>query len=106
MAEGQTIDLSCQVEISFQLAHQNFTEIFLALPFANSIILGIPFFKKRKITILSPQNLFQFNDLTVQLNEIKPKSEPKRLLRQKKIPFFRNKNTTIMSNEHSILEYQ
>ena len=75
MAEGHTIDVNCQVEISFQLALQNFTEIFFALPFANSIILGIPFFKKRETTVLSAQNLLQLNDLTVQLNEIKPKKK-------------------------------
>ena len=75
MAAGQTIDLKCQVEISFQLAHQNFTEIFLVLPFANSIILGNPFFKKKhETTILSAQKLIQFNDLAVQVNEIKPKT--------------------------------
>ena len=104
MAGGQTIKVTCQVQICFKLAHRDFNENFLVLPSANSIILGNPFFKKHEINIFPAKNLIQFEDLTVQVNEIKPKNEPRRTIKPRKVPIYTTRKITIKPNEHSIIE--
>ena len=104
MAGGQTVNVQSQVHITFIMAHRQFSESFLVLPTANSIILGDPFFKRHDITINPAKNFLQFDDLTVQINEIKPYNEPRRIVRQKKIPIYTVKKTTLMPNQHTMLE--
>ena len=48
MAGGQTVNVQSQVQITFIMAHRQFSESFLVLPTANSIILGKPLFQKAR----------------------------------------------------------
>ena len=93
MAGGQTVAIETELTVEFRLANMTFTEPFLVLNSANSIILGNPFFKAHKIHIFPKYNLLKFPDVTLQSNEIKPLNKPRRINRVKKFPLTITKNT-------------
>ena len=51
MAGGQTVAIETEITVEFRLANLTFTEPFLVLNSANSIIRGNPFFKAHNIYI-------------------------------------------------------
>ena len=93
MAGGQQVSIETEVTLEFRLADMTFIESFLVLHAANSIILGNPFYKKHHIHVCPKYNLLHFKDMTLQINEIKPPNEPRRVNRVKKIPFAYDKTS-------------
>ena len=91
MAGGQLVPIETEVTIEFRLADMTFVESFLVLHAANSIILGNPFCAK--------YNLLHFLDLTLQINEIKPPNEHRRINRVKKFPLTLTKRQTIAPHQ-------
>ena len=77
LASGAPINISKAVKITFDITNHEFTDTFLVLPTMNSVIIGNPFFKKNFIWICPAFNLLKLPNLTVQLNEIKPKGKSK-----------------------------
>ena len=71
MAAGQLVPTDTEAIICFRIAAQTFTENFLVLPKANSMILGNGFYKKHNIEICPKYDLLKFPELTIQVNEIK-----------------------------------
>ena len=71
MAAGQLVPIDTEAIICFRIAAQTFTENFLVLPKANSMILGNGFYKKHNIEICPKYDLLKFPELTIQVNEIK-----------------------------------
>ena len=105
LASGAPINISKAVKITFDITNHEFTDTFLVLPTMNSVIIGNPFFKKNFIWICPAFNLLKLPNLTVQLNEIKPKGKSKFYLKKlKKIPIFLNKKHALPPNSHQILE--
>ena len=105
MASGMPINVSKAVKITFDITNHEFTDIFLVLPTMNSVIIGHPFFKKNMIWICPAFNLLKLPNLTVQLNEIKPKGKSIYYLKKlKKIPIFLNKKHALPPNSHQTLE--
>ena len=105
MASGSPVAVDKAVRLTLYIANYQFTDDFLVLPTMNSVILGNPFFKKNSIWICPSNNLLKLPDMTVQLNEIRPKNEkPKFLKKLKKIPIFLNKKYAIPPYSHAVLE--
>ena len=71
MAGRQTVAIETEITVKFRLANMTFTEPFLLLNPANSIIRGNPFFKAHNIHICPKYNRFKFPDITLQINKIK-----------------------------------
>ena len=105
MASGMPINISKAVKITFDITNHEFTDIFLVLPTMNSVIIGNPFFKKNMIWICPAFNLLKLPNLTVQLNEIKPKGKSIYYLKKlKKIPIFLIEKHALPPNSHQTLE--
>ena len=96
--------IETEVTIEFRLADMTFVESFLVLHAANSIILGNPFYKKHHIHICAKYNLLHFPDLTLQINEIKPPNEPRRINQVKKFPLTLTKRQTIAPHQTILVE--
>ena len=96
--------IETEVTLEFKLADMTFVESFLVLHAANSIILGNPFYKKHHIHISAKYNLLHFPDLTLQINEIKPPNEPRRINRVKKFPLILTKRQTIAPHQTILVE--
>ena len=58
MAGGQLVPIEIEATICFKIAAKTFTEIFLVLPTANSMILGNCFYKKHDVQICPKYDLF------------------------------------------------
>ena len=104
MAGGQLVSIETEVTLEFKLADMTFVESFLVLHAANSIILGNPFYKKHHIHICAKYNLLHFPDLALQINEIKPPNEPRRINRVKKFPLILTKRQTIAPHQTILVE--
>ena len=103
MAGGQLVPIETELTIEFRLPDMTFVESLLVLHAANSIILRNPFYKKQHIHICAKYNLLHFPDLTLQIDEIKPPNEPRRINRVKKFPLTLTKRQTIAPHQ-TILE--
>ena len=106
MAGGQQVSIETEVTLEFRLADMTFIESFLVLHAANSIILGNPFYKKHHIHVFPKYNLLHFKDMTLQINEIKPPNEPRRVNRVKKFPLLMTKRQTIAPHQTILVECQ
>ena len=106
MAGGQQVSIETEVTLEFRLADMTFIESFLVLHAANSIILGNPFYKKHHIHVCPKYNLLHFKDMTLQINEIKPPNEPRRVNREKKFPLLLTKRQTIAPHQTILVECQ
>ena len=107
MAGGRLVPIETEVTIEFRLADMTFVESFLVLHAANSIILGNPFYKKHHFHICAKYNLLHFPDLTLQINEIKPPNEPRRINRVKKFPLtYKTSNNSSASNNSCRMSFK
>ena len=105
LASGKPVPVTQSIRIKFYIANHEFTDDFMVLPTMNSVIIGNPFFKKNSIWICPSNNLLKLPDMTVQLNEIRPKNQkPMMLKKLKKIPLFLSKKHVIPPYSHQILE--
>ena len=105
LASGKPVPVTQSIRIKFFIANHEFTDDFMVLPTMNSVIIGNPFFKKNSICICPSNNLLKLPDMTVQLNEIRPKNQkPMMLKKLKKIPLFLSKKHVIPPYSHQILE--
>ena len=104
MAGGQLVPIETEVTIEFRSADMTFVESFLVLHAANSIILGNLFYKKHHIHVCANYNLLHFPDLTLQINEIKPPNEPRRINRVKKFPLTLTKRQKIAPHQTFLVE--
>ena len=105
LASGSPVSVSHAVRIHFEIAKHNVSDDFIVLPTVNTVIIGNPFFKKNSIWICPSNNLLKLPDITVQLNENKPKNQKSTFLKKlKKIPIFLSKKPSIPPNSHKILE--
>ena len=81
VASGRTVKVIAQVNVKFNIIEHQFDAVFHILRSMNSVVIGIPFFKKYNIEISPGENLLKLTDMTYQINEIKIPSHGK-----KKIP--------------------
>ena len=71
----------------------------------NTVSLGNPFFKKNFIDISPAYNLLKLPEMTIQLNEIKPKDKKRQTSKKlKKIPLLLSKKHELQPNSHQLLE--
>ena len=93
MANGNIVKIGKAVKVTFKLGTQTFTEDFLVLIVTTAVILGNLFFFKHKVSICPGQSYNIFPDQTLQINEIKPEKQPRRVVKRKKnLEFIHRKN--------------
>ena len=85
MANGNIVKIDKAIKVTIKLGTQTFTEDFLVLIVTTPVILGNPFFVKHKVSICPGQRYIKFPDQTLQINEIKPEKQPRRVVKRKKI---------------------
>ena len=85
MANGNIVKIDKAIKVTFKLGTQTFTEDFLVLIVKTLAILGNPFFFKHKFSMCPGQSYLKFPDETVQINEIKPEKQPRRVVKRKKL---------------------
>ena len=83
MANGNIVKIDKAIKITFKLGAKTFTEDFLVLIVTTPVILGNPFFVKHKVSICPGQSYIKFPDQTLQLNELKPEKQPRRVVKRK-----------------------
>ena len=71
---------------------QTLTEDFLVLIVTTPVILGNPFFDKHKVSICPGQSYIKFPDQTLQINEIKPEKQLRRVVKRKNLEFIHRKS--------------
>ena len=87
LASSAPVVVKQQIKVKFTIGNHHFSDSFLVLPTMNTVILGNPFFKKNFIDISPACNLLKLPEMTIQLNEIKPKDEKRQTSKKlKKIP--------------------
>ena len=84
MANVNIVKIDKAIKVTFKLGTQTFTEDFLVLIVTTPVILGNPFFVKYKVSICPGQSYIKFPDQTLQINEIKPEKQPRRVVKRKK----------------------
>ena len=84
MANGNIVKIDKAIKVTFKLGTQTFTEDFLVLIVTTPVKLGNPFFVKHKVSICPGQSYIKFPDQTLQINEIKPEKQPRRVVKRKK----------------------
>ena len=83
---------------------QTFTEDFLVLIVTTPVILGNPIFVKHKVSICPGQNYIKFPDQTLQINEIKPEKQPRRVVKRKNSRVYTQKKQVLQPNQQAVLE--
>ena len=111
MANGNIVIIDKAIKVIFKLGTQTFTEDFLVLIVTTPVILGNPFHKvKHKVSICQGQSYIKFPVQTLQINEIKPEKQPRRVVKQKKfnslwsIRVYTQKKQVLKPNQQAILE--
>ena len=97
MANGNIVKIDKAIKVTFKLGAQTFTEDFLVLIVTTPVILGKPFFVKHKVGICPGQSDIKFPDQTLQINEIKPEKQPRRVVKRKKFGVYTQKSLTTKS---------
>ena len=82
LASVSPVSVSHAVRIHFEIAKHKFSDDFIVLPTMNTVVIGNPFLKKNSIWICPSNNLLKLPDITVQLNEIKPKNQKSTFLKK------------------------
>ena len=72
MANGNIVKIDRAIKVTFKLGTQTFTENFLVIIVATSVLKGHPYFKKHNVSICPGQSYIKFPDQTLKINEIKP----------------------------------
>ena len=80
MANGNIVKIDKAINVTFNLGTQTFTEDFLLLIVTIPVILGNPFFVKHKVSICPGRSYIKFPAQTLQINEIKPEKQPRRVV--------------------------
>ena len=83
---------------------QTFTEDFLVLIVTTPVILGNIFSVKHKVSICPGQSYIKFPDQTLQINEIKPEKQPRRVVKWKKFGVYTQKKLVLQPNQQTILK--
>ena len=104
MANGNIVKIDKAIKITFKLGTQTFTEDFLVLIVTTPVILGNPFFVKHKVSICPGQSYIKFPDQTLQINEIKPEKQPRRVVKRKKFGVYTQKKQVLQPNQQAVLE--
>ena len=104
MAGGQLVPIEIEATICFKIAAKTFTEIFLVLPTANSMILGNCFYKKHDVQICPKYDLLKFPDVTIQINEIKTPSSKRHKKQALRVPVILSKKYVIPPQKTVLLE--
>ena len=102
-ANGNIVKIDKAIKVTFKLSTETFTEDFLVLIVTTPVILGNPFFVKHKVSICPGQSYIKFPDQTLQINEIKPEKQPRRLVKQKKNGVYKQKKQ-VLPNQQKILK--
>ena len=105
MANGNIVKIDKAIKVTFKLGPQIFTD-FLVLIVTTPVILGNPFFVKHKINICPGQSYIKFPDQTLQINEIKPEKQPRRVVKRKKfiLRVYTQKKQVLQPNQKVVLE--
>ena len=93
-----------QLKLHLNGAHKHSHKDFLVLIVTTPVILGNPFFVKHKVSICPGQSYIKFPDQTLQINEIKPEKQPKRVVKRKKFEVYTQKKQVLQSNQQAVLE--
>ena len=104
MANGNIVKIDKAIKVTFKLGTQTFTEDFLVLIVTIPVILGNPFFVKHKVSICPGQSYIKFPDQTLQINEIKPEKQPRRVVKRKKFGIYSHKKQVLQPNQQAVLE--
>ena len=104
MANGNIVKIDKAIKVTFKLGTQTFTEDFLVLIVTTPVILGNQFFVKHKVSICQGQIYIEFPDQTLQINEIKPEKQPRRVVKRKKIGIYKQKNQVLQPNQQAVPE--
>ena len=104
MANGNIVKIDKAIKVTFKLGTQTFTEDFLVLIVTTPVILGNPFFVKHKVSICPGQSYIKFPDQTLQINEIKPEKQPRRVVKRKKFGIYTQKKQVLQPNQQAVLE--
>ena len=104
MANGNIVKIDKAIKVTFKLGKQTFTEDFLVLIVTTPVILGNPFFVKHKVSICPGQSYIKFPDPTLQINEIKPEKQPRRVVKRKKFGVYTQKKQVLQPNQQAVLE--
>ena len=84
LAIGNIVQIDKAIKVTFKLGTQSFTEEFLVLNVTTPVKFDNPFFVKHKISICPGQSYIQFRDQSLQINEIKPEKQPRKVVKRKK----------------------
>ena len=104
MANGNIVKIDKAIKVTFKLGTQTFTEDFLVLIVTTPVVLGNPFVVKHKVNICPGQSYNKFPDQTLQIKEIKPEKQPRRVVKRKKFGVYKQKKQVLQSNEQAVLE--
>ena len=102
MANGNIVKIDKAIKVTFKLGTQTFTEDFLVLIVTTPVILGNSFFVKHKVSICPGQSYIKFPDQTLQINEIKPEKQPRRVVKRKKLSLYTEKASFTAKSTSSI----
>ena len=103
MANGNIVKIDKAIKVTFKLGTQTLTEDFLVLIVTTPVILGNPFFAKQKVSICPGQKYTKFPDQTLQINEIKPEKQPRRVVKRKKFGVYTQKKQVLQPNQKAVL---
>ena len=102
MANGNIVKIDKAIKVTFKLGTQTFTEDFLVLIVTTPVILGNPFFVKHKVSICPGQSYIKFPDQTLQITEIKPEKQPRRVVKRKKFGVYTQKKQVLQPNQQAV----
>ena len=94
MANGNIVKNDKAIKVTFKLGTQTFTEDFIVLIVTTPVILGNPFFVKHKASICPGQSYIKFPDQTLQIIEIKPEKQPRRVVKRKEFGVYTQASLT------------
>ena len=101
MANGNIVKIDKAINVTFKFGTQTLTEDFLVLTVTTPVILGHPFFVKRKNSICPVQSYIKFPDQTLQINEIRPEKQPRRRVKRKKFGVYTQKKQVLQTNQQA-----
>ena len=104
MANGNLVKIVKAIKVTFKLGTQTFTEDFLVSIVTTHVILGNPFFDKHKVSICPGQSYIEFPDQTLQIKEIKPEKQPRRVVKRKKFGIYTQKKQVLQPNQQAVPE--
>ena len=104
MANGNIVKIDKAIKVTFKLGTQAFPEDFLVLIVTTPVILGNPFFVIHKVSICPGESYINFPDQALQIIEIKPEKQPRRVVKRKKFGVYTQKRQVLQPNQQALLE--